>query len=472
MAIYTKGTISVDASGVVTGVGTKWRDALSLIRIGATLVNLSPMKFYTISSIVSDTELRTLNGDGVAVPAGSNYVILLHDSITVDGLAQDVSETLRYYQSSETEIAQGLDIIKDFDWNRFEQVQVNAAESASAAEQSNIDAQQAKVDAQQARTDTTQLKADTESIKAETNQIKTETNQIKTDTGLILNDAISARDDAVTAKADSESARDLSKQYADSINPSLLLAKSSNLSDVDDRDQAWLNIRPVNSTPLSADPVNPLDAATKGWTETKYGNGLIAVSDKYTVKRNTPTLPPVGGNLIGGGIISDATVGDSHRSSIAIAAKEVIGGSTVAQLTTDANGTVRSETIATREYYKWMFWNDPAISPYISILGESSPSELLVRMGEDTIEIKGMWRKSDISTTQRTLALLNAPLPGYSKVADVFQMIILRGSQPVNNVTTMSQLGAPGTVFPNRINISGTDAYTTMIVDFTIKYYN
>lgn len=454
MAIYTKGTISVDASGVVTGVGTKWRDALSLIRVGATLVNLSPMKFYTISSIVSDTELRTLNGDGVAVPAGSNYVILLHDSITVDGLAQDVAETLRYYQSSEAEIAQFLEIIKDFDWDRFEQIENTTVAAAATATQ-------ASTDAQQARTDTAQLKADT-------NTIKTETNQIKTDTQAIKTAADQAKADAVTAKGQSEAARDLSKQYADSINPSLLLAKANNLSDVANRAQAWLNIRPTASTPLSADPVNALDATTKGWVENKYGNGIVAPQDSFSVLKTTTPLPGSGSELKGGVIQSNANA----RSSVSMYVSEIIGQPANAKLDIVTWGQPRTETVATREYYKWVYWNDPSLAPYITILGETFPTELIARIGEDTIEIKGMLRKSDITSSQRTIILLKAPLPGYSKVSDLYQVIILRGSQPSNNIATISQLGFVGTTFPNRINISGTDAQTTMIVDFTIKYYN
>lgn len=40
----------------------------------------------------------------------------------------------------------------------------------------------------------------------------------------------------------------------------------------DTPDAAWLNIRPTGSTPLNADPINPLDAATKQWVENNGSN--------------------------------------------------------------------------------------------------------------------------------------------------------------------------------------------------------
>lgn len=109
MAIYRTGTAAMTSAGVVTGSGTTWTSALSLIRVGSTIMFLtSPAKLATISSIVSDTELRVTGSGGATVPAGTNYAILLSDSLTVDGLAQDIAETLKYYQGKETQVEQAL----------------------------------------------------------------------------------------------------------------------------------------------------------------------------------------------------------------------------------------------------------------------------------------------------------------------------------------------------------------------------
>lgn len=139
MAIYRTGTASLAANGVVIGVGTKWQDKLSLIRVGATIMFPTVVgAIGTISAIVSDTELRVMTTNGAVVPAGSQYVILLHDSITVDGLAQDVAETLRYYQSKETEIADALDFFRTFDWEQFKVVADKVTADAAAANASKV----------------------------------------------------------------------------------------------------------------------------------------------------------------------------------------------------------------------------------------------------------------------------------------------------------------------------------------------
>lgn len=124
MAIYRRGTAGLTANGVVTGVDTKWQDKLSLIRVGATMVFLTqPLTLVTISAIVSDTEMRAIQTDDAVVPDGTNYVILLHDSITVDGLAQDVAETLRYYQSKETVIEEAIEFFKNFNLQELKDLQ-------------------------------------------------------------------------------------------------------------------------------------------------------------------------------------------------------------------------------------------------------------------------------------------------------------------------------------------------------------
>lgn len=100
MATYDEGTASLAADGTVTGVGTSWRKPLTLIRVGATMIfNTSPISIVTIAEVLSDTSIRAFNEKGFTAPAGTQYFILAHDGITVEGLAQNVAETLRYYQS-------------------------------------------------------------------------------------------------------------------------------------------------------------------------------------------------------------------------------------------------------------------------------------------------------------------------------------------------------------------------------------
>lgn len=134
MAIYRTGKASMDANGIVTGYGTKWRKSLSLIRVGATIVFIDTPAYATIIDVVSDTELRVTDTGGKVVPQ-SEYVILLHDSLSVDGLAQDVAETLRYYQGKENEFAHFIDLVQNMDLEEIEKVIAKMKEEVAKFEE-------------------------------------------------------------------------------------------------------------------------------------------------------------------------------------------------------------------------------------------------------------------------------------------------------------------------------------------------
>lgn len=158
MSIYDTGTASLAANGQVTGVGTQWTMPLTLIRVGATIIfKTNPIKIYTISEITSDTSMAVYNPNGETVPAGTGYAILAHDGISAQGLAQNVAETLRYYQSKETSIEGLLQFIGQdtFDWPRFEQLATQSTTGAAEALASQIAAAESAATAVSARNTTT-----------------------------------------------------------------------------------------------------------------------------------------------------------------------------------------------------------------------------------------------------------------------------------------------------------------------------
>ena len=96
--IYTTGTIAVSGN-TLTGTGTNFTAAGSLIRNGCTVIAMtSPVQVFQITAIVSATSLTVTPAASPAIPAGTKYSILLSDSLSVDGLAQDIAETFTMYQ--------------------------------------------------------------------------------------------------------------------------------------------------------------------------------------------------------------------------------------------------------------------------------------------------------------------------------------------------------------------------------------
>lgn len=157
------------ADGTVTGTGTKWQSSLSLIRPGATIMFLSsPIQMAVVNKVVSDTEIKAITTKG-AVVASTDYAILLSDSLTVDGLAQDVAETLRYYQSQETEIADAVDFFKNFD---FEALQSLADQVRADSEAADASASAAAASKDAAKTSETNSKASEVAAEAARDQVK------------------------------------------------------------------------------------------------------------------------------------------------------------------------------------------------------------------------------------------------------------------------------------------------------------
>ncbi|MDR9892864.1 tail fiber domain-containing protein [Pseudenterobacter timonensis] len=96
--IYTTGTIAISGN-TLTGTGTNFTAAGSLIRNGCTVIAMtSPVQVFQITTIGSATSLTVTPAANPAIPAGTKYAILLSDSLSVDGLAQDIAETFTMYQ--------------------------------------------------------------------------------------------------------------------------------------------------------------------------------------------------------------------------------------------------------------------------------------------------------------------------------------------------------------------------------------
>lgn len=228
MAIYRKGQASMDADGYITGYGTNWKTALTLIRPGATIVfATNPVAYATISEIINDTSLRATSTGGAVVPKG-DYVILLHDSITVDGLAQDVAETLRYYQGQETMYQEFVEFIKNFEWQKLEAIDSKVKENAASAAASESASKQSEINAAASAASSDASKNESQAAAA-----------ISTNAS---NSASASKDAAAQSAASAKSEADRAAELATQLDANSLMRKDANLSDVADRRSAVNNL--------------------------------------------------------------------------------------------------------------------------------------------------------------------------------------------------------------------------------------
>lgn len=220
MALYREGKAAMAADGTVTGTGTKWQSSLSLIRPGATIMFLSsPIQMAVVNKVVSDTEIKAITTKG-AVVASSDYAILLSDSLTVDGLAQDVAETLRYYQSQETVIADAVEFFKTFD---FESLQNLANQIKADSEAAGASATAAAASESKAKTSETNAKASENKAKtSETNAKASETAAKTSETN-----AKASETAAKTSEANAKSSENKAKTSETNAEASETAAKTS-----------------------------------------------------------------------------------------------------------------------------------------------------------------------------------------------------------------------------------------------------
>lgn len=94
--IYNTGTISINGN-TATGTGTNWTAPASQVRAGQTIIVMSnPVQMFQITAINSGTSLTVTPAASPAL-SGQTYGILVTDSLSVDGLAQSMSQIINEY---------------------------------------------------------------------------------------------------------------------------------------------------------------------------------------------------------------------------------------------------------------------------------------------------------------------------------------------------------------------------------------
>ncbi|MHA1085994.1 tail fiber domain-containing protein [Enterobacter ludwigii] len=97
--LYNTGTIAINGN-TATGTGTNWTAPASQVRAGQTIIVMSnPVQLFQISSVNSATTMTVTPAASPAL-SGQKYGILVSDNISVDGLAQAMSQLIKEYDEN------------------------------------------------------------------------------------------------------------------------------------------------------------------------------------------------------------------------------------------------------------------------------------------------------------------------------------------------------------------------------------
>lgn len=346
------GAISIqNNTAAVAGDGTTFTTELSA---GDFIVATIGGVTYTlpVKSIESDTALTLArNYNGPAVTAGA-WTAMPRDTLnrisaqiaadTAYAIRQRVLEIDNWYQLLEVN---GDVTIKMADgssytgpsWLKLIDVmkEMKIDELLPIAEQIRADAQQVADDKPviiQAKDDAEA--AATAAAASEENAATSESN---------------AATSASTASTKADEAAESARQAAAS-NPALALQKSLNLSDLDDKEDAWLNVRPDGPTSLSAEPVEDMDSATMGWVK-KFVASVKSVIQSWSVINADATAPANGTTVKGGALRSAYKVGSTEQAAAELLASLTTSSTGVKAVSAEVvvkdstSGTTTSKTI-------------------------------------------------------------------------------------------------------------------------------
>ncbi|BBS37842.1 hypothetical protein WP5S18E01_26890 [Enterobacter cloacae] len=97
--LYNAGTIAINGN-TATGTGANWTAPASQVRAGQTIIVLStPVQIFQISSVDSATSLTVTPAVSPAL-SGQKYGILISDNVSIDGLAQAMSQLIKEYDEN------------------------------------------------------------------------------------------------------------------------------------------------------------------------------------------------------------------------------------------------------------------------------------------------------------------------------------------------------------------------------------
>lgn len=277
-----------------------------------------PLVDFSDGAILNETNLDTLATQAVMVSAeafdqSNNGVRIAGDSLVIaQGIDAKAQEALDNSEAAVT-TANGIAATAN-------QALTNANAAVATANAANTTANGIAATANQALTNSATAISTANGAVSTANSAEATANAIDGKATTAINTANAAVATANTASTKADTAISTANSAVSTANgidakaqsaldsvaalDTSTMKKAANLSDIANKAAAWLNVRPVGSTPLAADPVDPLDATTRQWVEARR-----SVSNSWAVVSNNVVLPPASTPINGGNVVSEYRVG-------------------------------------------------------------------------------------------------------------------------------------------------------------------
>lgn len=348
-----------------------------------------PLVDFSDGAILNETNLDTLATQAVMVSAeafdqSNNGVRIAGDALTISqGIDAKAQEALDNSEAAVT-TADGIAGTANTALSNS-QTALNTANAAkSTADGIAATANQALTNSNTAITTANGAVTTANAAASTANGINAKATQALNNSNTAVNDASAALTTANAIDDKAQTALDNTVAL-----DAATMKKAANLSDIADKAAAWLNVRPIGSTPLAADPVNPLDATTRQWVEARR-----SVNDSWGVVNGATTLPGSGVTVAGGLVRSEYKLNSINYATSELSVRKTVGSDVSTTKLTSTSYDSSGIELQKAEYY---FGSDGYLTTTSLIVNTTSNSPATITgQPYSTINIVNTTGSSDI----------------------------------------------------------------------------